>query len=246
MKNKKAFCLLLITTLLIFLIFDSGYAQERSSDFILEQSLKFHDPDSKWNQTILSIHIQEPRILNPGRFSKLSLHPGSGKFSLSRDYEIGEVSRIISDEGEAIVLVNGSSNYSQDIKEEYRLDGSRNMSYRNFYQILYGFPMSLKEDIVEQASKPGYDVVFDTEYIMIEYVLKESIISDRWKVYFSKDNYSVQALRFVHTGSEEQDEVILFDREYTWDGITIPRFRHWYLLESKEYQGSDIIVKGID
>ncbi len=243
MKNEKEHYLLVITTLLIFFTFNSGYAQEKSSNFIMEQSLKFHDPDSKWNYSTISIHIQEPRLQNPGRFSKLSLNPGSGEFSLSRDYEIGEIDRIISTTGEASVLVNGRSTFSEEVREEYRLDSSRNMGYKTFYQMLYGFPMSLKGDLIKEASKPVTGEVFDKEYIMIEFSLSESIISDRWQVYFSKEDYSVRALKFLHEEPDEEDEVILFDGIYTWDGISIPRYRHWYLSDSREYLGSDIIVK---
>ncbi|MBO6525277.1 MAG: hypothetical protein JJ971_15725 [Balneolaceae bacterium] len=221
----------------------SGLAQEITSEFVLEESMKFHDPESKWSQVTLAIHIQEPRIQNPGRYSKLIMDMATGSFSLSREYEIGEVERIISDEGEAIVLVNGSANYSEEVKEEYRLASSRNEGYRTFYEMLGGFPMSLRSDLVKDFSRYSNEEVFGTEYFMIEFTLKESIISDRWQVYFSKKDYSVQALKFVHDDPDEEDEIVLFDGRYFWEGITIPRYRHWYLSESKEYLGSDIIVK---
>lgn len=103
--------------------------------------------------------------------------------------------------------------------------------------------MSLRSDLVKDFSRYSNEEVFGTEYFMIEFTLKESIISDRWQVYFSKKDYSVQALKFVHDDPDEEDEIVLFDGRYFWEGITIPRYRHWYLSESKEYLGSDIIVK---
>ena len=243
MKIRKGLHFIVLVSTLYLGISIQGFSQELTSEFVLEQAMKFHDPDSKWNQTTLSIHIQEPRIQNPGRFSKLTLNTSRGQFSLSRDYEIGEVERLISSEGEAKVLVNGSISYSEEIKEEYRLDSSRNAGYKTFYQMLYGFPMSLKGDLIKEVSKPVIEEVFDKEYIMIEFSLSESIISDRWQVYFSKEDYSVRALKFIHEEPDEEDEVILFDGIYTWDGISIPRYRHWYLSDSREYLGSDIIVK---
>ncbi len=246
MKIKRKFRLVLLVSFFFFCTSGVGFSQETTSEYIFEQSIKFHDPDSKWNQATLLVHIQEPRIQNPGRFSKLMLDMSSGNFSLSREYEIGEVKRTISKEGEAKVLVNGSATFSEKIKEDYRLDSSRNVGYRTFYQMLSGFPMSLRNDLVKKISQHSREEVFGTEYFMIEFALKESIISDLWRVYFSKEDYSVRALKFIHGDPNEEDEVILFDGSYSWDGITIPRYRHWYLSESQEYLGSDIIVKQLE
>lgn len=246
MKIRKELHFIALVSSFFLGISIHGYSQGVTSEFVLEQSIKFHDPESKWNQTTLSIYIQEPRIQNPGRYSKLRMTMSTGRFSLSREYEIGEVERIISDLGELKVLVNGSANYSEEIKEEYRLDSSRNSGYKTFYQMLIGFPMSLTGDLVEEVSQISTEAVFGTEYFMIEFTLRESIISDLWQVYFSKDDYSIQALKFIHEDPDEEDEIIIFDGAYTWDGITIPRYRHWYVSESKKYLGSDIIVKELD
>lgn len=246
MKIRKELQFIVLVSSLFLGISIQGFSQGVSSEFVLEQSTKFHDPNSKWSQTTLSIHVQEPRIQNPGRYSKLRMEMSTGSFSLSREYDIGEVERIISDVGELKVLVNGSANYSEEIKEEYRLDSSRNSGYKTFYQMLMGFPMSLKGDLVEEVSQISTEAVFGTEYLMIEFILRESIISEVWQVYFSKEDYSIRALKFIHGNLEEEDEIIIFDGAYTWDSITIPRYRHWYLSESKEYLGSDIIVKELE
>lgn len=246
MKIKRELQIVFFASMCLLWVSGSGIAQETTSDFVIEKSIKFHDPLSRWNKTTLSVHIQEPRIQNPLRFSKLKLNLSNGEFSLIREYELGEVDRIISATREARILVNGTSNFSEEVREEYRLDSSRNMGYKTFYQMLYGFPMSLSGDLVEEISQFSKETVFGKEYFMIEYTLKEPIISDRWKVYFSKEDYSVQALKFVHREPEKEDEIILFGGEFIWDKITIPRYRHWYLSESREYLGSDIIVKELD
>jgi len=46
-----------------------GCGQDKTIDGekILSESIAYHDPSNSWNNTVLKIHIQEPRTLNPGR-----------------------------------------------------------------------------------------------------------------------------------------------------------------------------------
>ncbi|MEO0686773.1 MAG: hypothetical protein AAFY76_17460, partial [Cyanobacteria bacterium J06649_11] len=45
---------------------DTPSTLELSSTEILEKSIAFHDPNAEWDNSALAIHIQEPRLGNPG------------------------------------------------------------------------------------------------------------------------------------------------------------------------------------
>jgi len=74
--------------------------------------------------------------------------------------------------------------------------------------------------------------------------LKEPMINKYRTVMIAGDNYKLPALRFRYEESVGQDdELIEFEGAYRMDKRTLPRFRHWYLFDSREYPGSDIILK---
>jgi len=104
--------------------------------------------------------------------------------------------------------------------------------------------MSLTQDLIENISKPQ-KLIFQGKIVYaVNIELIEPVISKNWQLIVDRENYSLIGLKFVHSeASVQQDEMILFKGKYTWNGITIPRFRHWYEVESGKYLGSDIVVR---
>lgn len=216
----------------------------QNSSYILDQSKKQQDPEGAWPVAGLSFHIQEPRPQTPQRFSKLRLDNRTGAFSLIREYEPGTIERIIDEKGNAEILLNGSPDISEELRKEYRLNNESNFGYRSFYQTINGLPMSLTANKwlnISDAQTMNFD---GREVYSIQLELKEPMISKYWTLMIAADNYNLVALRFRHEDSADQeDELIIFDGDYRLDSMTIPRFRHWYLFDSREYLGSDVILK---
>ena len=236
-----------ILIILLLAVFTSPtYAQDsvQKASEILELIKQKYDPESNWDTTKLNIHIQEPRVQNTARFSVLRLDNNSGSFSLNREYDVGTVERIITENMRAEVLLNGSSGMSEEIKAEYGFMSERNFGYRTFYQLMYGLPMSLTEDIVEELGDIESANFAGRDVYSISIELREVIISKHWKLLIDKIDHTLIALIFERSGT--QGEMIVFDGTFTWDRITTPRFRHWYETGSGEYLGSDVIVKDLD
>ena len=211
---------------------------------ILELSQKKHDPNGNWSQAELSVHIQEPRIQNELRYSVLTLNNKNGYFSLIRDSEVGMVERIIDENGKSSVLLNGSNQIEEKLKEEYRLGADRNEGYRSFYELMYGLPMSINEEVWGNIQDAEFTTLEGQEVYKVRVELKEAMISKYWELLIDPADYSLVALKFDHSDDPNwPDEIIRFEGEYSFDGITIPRFRHWYEEESGEYLGSDVILK---
>ena len=207
-------------------------------------SQQHHDPNGNWGQTELSAHIQEPRTMNPLRYSKLEMDVAVGSFKLIRDSDAGPIERMIDEEGSPTVLLNGSSDITEEQREEYRLDEQRNFGYRSFYALMYGFPMSLTDEVVENMGDLQTTTYEGEDVYSIPVELKEAMISKKWELMVNRDDYSIVALRFDHSDDPDRpDEIIAFEGAYNWDEISIPRFRHWYEMESGKYLGSDVVVK---
>jgi hypothetical protein len=73
--------------------------------------------------------------------------------------------------------------------------------------------------------------------------LRESLITREWELLVSEKAGRMVALRFIHPPEDEaENEIILFEGEFVSGGVTIPRFRHWYMEEGRKYLGSDILL----
>ncbi len=244
--HQKVFCLGVMLGVVLFnpvLIM----AQHKSGTEILSLSQKQHDPNNKWPGAVLNIRIQEPRLQNPQRYSILNLNNQTGYFSLVRDSEVGRVERIIDKEGNPKVLLNGSPQMDESIVNEYRLGEERNAGYRSFYKLMYGLPMSVTESVWENIKDAESTTLEGQEVYKVQVELKAAMISKHWVLYFDKDDYSLFALKFDHSGDPNRpDEIIMFDGVYHFGEIAIPRFRHWYHENTGEYRGSDVIVKGLE
>lgn len=239
----------ILPTILFFtLLLTGSHSGQKSScsnsTYIIEQSQKLHDPDGNWGKAELLIHIQEPRLLNLKRYSGLTLNNKTGYFKLFRDSEVGIVERIIDKEGNSTVLLNGSSQIGEELVDEYRLGADRNAGYRSFYELMYGLPMSINEEVWANIQDAETTSLEGQEVYKVRIELKESMISKNWELMIDPADYSLVALKFDHSDDPDRpNEIIMFDGEYSFEGISIPRFRHWYHEESGEYRGSDIIVK---
>ncbi len=244
---NSVFQLIILFPLISFMSFksfDSFNNLCKNSHYILEQSKKYHDKESKWESSYLSVHIEEPRVGNPTRFSRIKLNNERGSFELERILDIGTLQRIVSEFGIPKVLLNGSSAIPKEIEDEYRLQKYRNLAYYDFYKLMYGLPMSLTEEIVIAKDNAKSINFKGREAYKINLTLNESIISKNVSVYISQIDFSLVALEFIH--EDRDNEIIEFEEEYRYESISIPRFRHWYNVVTEEYQGSDFIIKNLE
>lgn len=213
----------------------------RNSLYIIDKSQRYHDEQNKWSTLSLNLHIQEPRLANPTRYSIIQFNNKEGTFSLERDSEYGTVIRSINSAGVNSITLNWDTSFSKELREELRLIESNNILYKSFYHTFYGLPMSLKEMENVSYSEAESVIFFGEDVYRINIKLDEALISNNWNLYISQEDYSMFALEFVH--DEKDNELLKFESSINIDGVRIPRFRHWYNPVKQEYRGSDIIVK---
>lgn len=217
----------------------------KNSAFILEKSNQFHDPTNTWSQWNVKFHIQEPRLKNPQRYSIVNLNQADKSFSLvrSRDENISE--HIIDKNGIATTLFNKTDNFPEALKEKYRLDPDKNFSYREFYEVMYGLPMSLKNRI--KTLNPATTATIDNQEVyIIDLTLDKPMFTDHWKVLINKEKYQIIGIELINDENPSAGEILDFEGLIDLDGIKVPRIRHWYEPTAKAYQGSDIIIKPVE
>ncbi|MET2983967.1 DUF6503 family protein [Aureibaculum conchae] len=232
-------------SLFIILIYSlSACNQEKSLDGlqILNESITAHDSSGTWNRASLNLHIQEPRVSNPYRYSILKLDNSKNTFELSRNRDEYVSKHCIESNGNSFTLLDGKKEIDTSLIKKYRLEPQRNIGYKNFYQLMYGLPMSLNNYMEKIVSTT--EVVFNKEQCYkIEVELKEPMISKYWTIYISKTNNRIIGIEIVFPDKPNEGERLYFEGIINIDGIKIPRIRHWHELKNDTYSGSDIVIK---
>ena len=235
--------LLLLFCFLILSCSDKDKEVMPTSDVILKKSIQMHDPNNEWSKMVLDIHVQEPRVGNPTRFSQVKLNNQTGEFELIRNRDKHFSTHQINANGIATTLLDGTVVKDSALIKKYRLDPNRNKSYRSYYQNLYGLPMALS-NMVEATTVPVEKVSFNAQTCYkLTYQLKEKLFSNHWNVYFAKNDFKVIGIEIFFPEDETKGERIFFDGEITFGKVSIPRHRHWHEFNGSAYSGSDIIVK---
>ncbi|AWX46318.1 hypothetical protein HME9304_03351 [Flagellimonas maritima] len=233
-----------ITGLLLFFLIGCSEKTKVDDQSILEKTIAVHDSLDTWQTATLNLHIQEPRVSNPSRYSILKLDNENNTFELSRNRDEHISKHIIESNGNSSVLLDGKVETDTTLIQKYRLDASRSIGYKNFYKLLYGLPMSLEEAMKEVVSTS--DILFNNENCYsIEIELKEAIISKFWNIYVSKNDMTLKGVDIVFPDDPEKGDRIYFDGTINIDGLKIPRIRHWHELKDDTYSGSDLIIKEI-
>lgn len=244
MKNDIRFLLLLM----FLAVLASCNADEQLQDpkQVLGEVMEIMDPGGEWSSLELRIHIREPRPQTPARFSELVMNNQTGYFRLSREYEEGIIDRIINHSGDPEIRLNGNGDVPDSIRQKYRLSEESIYGYRSFYKTLHGLPSTLDSTVVQSFGRLKREMFDDAEVLAVPVRLKESLVTQDWELLVSAESKELVALRFIHPPSDEvENEIIIFEGEFRTNGITMPRFRHWYLEESGEYLGSDILLSEI-
>ena len=226
---------------------ESDFNKCKNSEYILNQSKKKHDSKSHWNQSEINFHIQEPRVGNPQRFSKIKLNNATDYFEIERNRAEGLEKRTINEQGKCTFSLNGSEEIPEEIQEKYGINKESTEFRKIFYQTLYGLPMSLTDDMIVEM-KPAESIVYeDRDAYRVNIELKNSIISKHWGLLISTKDFKLLALEFNHPDDPDSvGEIIKFEGLVKVKGMELPRIRHWYEQGSDEYLGSDIIVEQID
>lgn len=230
----------------VLALFMFGCNQEKTLDgvLILKKSIVEHDSLNFWDKTKFNIHIQEPRISDPYRYSILRLDNSTNSFELSRNRDQHISKHIIDSLGNSSLFLDGKTNIDTILIRKYGLDPSRNIGYKNFYKLLYGLPMSLNNSL-KKIAKTSERKFNKEKCYKIELELKEPVISKYWNLYVSKANMRVKGIEIVFPDKPNEGERIYFDGIIIINGIKTPQKRHWHKLKDSSYSGSDLIIKEI-
>ncbi len=217
-----------------------SHASDDSAEAIMARVIEAHDPDGRWHSTALNLRIQEPRVVNPPRYSVVRLNNATGEFWLERNRDNHVATYQLDANGKSTVMLDNKTVQDEALIKKYRLGEQMSAAYKGFYAFYYGLPMSLQTtDILEVNAS---DTLVGKRAIRIRYELESPIISKYWDVYFSPETYKMIGAIIRFPDAPEKNDLILFQESIDINGVTIPRLRHWYSEQDRQYSGSDIIL----
>ncbi|MCD2258554.1 DUF6503 family protein [Psychroserpens luteolus] len=231
---------LLIITLLSF---QSAIAQELSGKELLENAIKYHDPNLNWDTFNGELHITMETPNNSNRDSKIVINLPKAYFYVSATRDTTTTEYTVDKNGCSIKL-NGKSDLSEAQKKENNLSCDRANLYKNYYTYLYGLPMKLKDkgtiihDKVERKTFKGKD------YLVLKASYDKSVGSDVWYFYFNPKTYAMEIYQFFKTDDNgelkpDSGEYILLTDTTVINGIKMPKNRAWYYNKDDKYLGTD-------
>lgn len=212
---RKLFLIFLISS---FVSCEFGKTKVVTGPDLIEQSIRFHDPNDAWRNF-------------SGTFSIIDSLP-AGKDS--RAYELSFQNQLNKmhyrkDDLEFIVWEDSVYVFKGEI------DQDRALMLRNYYGYLWGLPMKLKD--------PGITVdaqIFEEELNGKSFqVVRVPYQKDTWYFYFDPQTAQLEAYKFYPNDAEKKGEIIFLEGILESEGLKIPKNRSWFLLENNEFLGTD-------
>lgn len=230
---------------LVFLLTTLVYSQEITANQLLDNAIKYHDPNNNWNTFEGEFTVVMTTPNSSDRTSKISINLPKEYFGVTATRDSVTTTYTIN-KGICEMRYNGKLLDSIQAKEK-NLSCDRAQLYKNYYTYLYGLPMKLKDpgtnlnNTIEKKSFKGKD------YLVLKVTYDEGVGSDVWYFYFNPNTYAMEIYQFFKTdenGKEKPDsgEYILLTEEAIMNGIKMPKIRAWYYNKDDKYLGTDTLV----
>lgn len=132
-----------------FLFFLIGFlkpihCQKLNADALLNKTIKYHDPNSLWNEFKASFFVTMESAEGSLRKSKINLDLENSFCNLSFKLDENQWNFTI-ERGTCIISFYGSEIINPEIEKKFGLNCERALMYRNYYTFLYGLPIKLKD-----------------------------------------------------------------------------------------------------
>lgn len=207
----------------------------------LDKSIEFHDPNGSWQDAEMKLTFMEIDAARADLERTVGFSLPKGNFEYYMKDEEKEIQFYLSKDS-CRVLLNGSEEFSDYDKENYRLDCDRVNLMKDYYTYLYGLPMKLKdpgtivhEDVIEEEFN-------GKSYNSIRVTYEEEVGADVWYFYLDKETYELKGYRFQHNLGEHDGEFITLAGLVEFKGMKIPKTRSWYVNRSGDYLATDELI----
>jgi len=226
----------------ILSISSSLSAQLLSGHELLDKAISYHDPNDSWSSFKGNLGVTMSTPDGKERVSAIEIDLPREYFQVSSIKDDVAIKQTVKQE-KCELLLNGSSNISEEDKKKYRLTCERANMYKNYYTYLYGLPMKLKDPGTIIDPKTQKKTFKGKEYLVLKATYEEEVGGDIWYFYFDPKTYAMEVYQFYRDESIPDGEYILLTGEEEISGIKMPKTRAWYYNKDDKYLGTDVLTK---
>ncbi len=220
------------------------FSQNPSSTFILDESIKYHDPKGEWFQTDFQMTFEQSRP--DGSTSQVSTYINNPKsqFTYLQDKKDAKKEYFIKNEqDECVVKFNNSETFSEDEAKKHRLNCETAIRIRNYYTYLWGLPMKLKDPGTIISNEVKVESFENVDCYKLKVTYDAEVGKDIWYFYFKKSNYALHGYKFYHEESKNDGEYITLEAEEKVGNMKLPKTRKWYYNKDNKFLGADKLLK---
>ena len=225
-----------------FLITNSILAQELTGPELLNRAISFHDPNNNWEAFNGTLHVKMETPNSSDRSSSVGIDLPNSRFQLKVSKD-GDSYSYELDGADCKISLNGSTTFSEEDKEKFRLSCERGRMYRDYYTYLYGLPMKLRDKGTIVHEKVERRVFMEKEYLVLKATYEKEVGEDIWYFYFDPGTYAMEVYQFFHDESKNDGEYILLSGMEEINGVKMPKVRKWHYNKDSKYLGTDILEK---
>ncbi|TFG74537.1 MAG: hypothetical protein E4H26_07755 [Flavobacteriales bacterium] len=217
-------------------------AQELTGPALLEKAIEYHDPHSNWTafKGKLSITMTTPNAQE--RTSDIVIDLPKQYFSLSSSSDDNTLGYTL-ERGACTLSLNGSTTFSEEEAQTYRLTCERAITMKNYYTYLYGLPMKLRDPGTIIDTRVKRKSFKGKEYLVLKVNYEKEVGGDTWYFYFDPLTYAMEVYQFFHDESKNDGEYILLSGMENAGGILMPKTRAWYTNKDNVHLGTDLLTK---
>lgn len=237
MKNILKLSIVLFTTI--------SYAQTINGEQLLNNAIKYHDPNNNWQSFNGSLDVIMKMPKSKPRISEITINLPEEYFKViaKRDTII---STYIMEKGNCIISKNDSIRIANLKEKPKRTHCEMTALYKDYYTYLYGLPMKLKDEGTNLAETVEKKTFKGKTYLVLKVTYDEAVGSDVWYFYFNPKTYAMEIYQFFKTdenGKMKKDsgEYILLTEEVEINDIKFPKNRAWYYNKNDGYLATDYL-----
>tara|TARA_B100000809_G_scaffold266838_1_gene332068 strand:- start:14507 stop:15211 length:705 start_codon:yes stop_codon:yes gene_type:complete len=229
---------ILLTSVLFF--FNTVQSQELSGEELLENAIKYHDPNNNWESFNGKLSITMEILKSSNRESEISINLPKEYF-YSKATKENNTTEFILEKDSCKIVFNGNEKFSEEIAKDNRLSCERATMYKNYYTYLYGLPMKLKDPGTIIQDKIERKIFKGKEYLVLKVNYEEGVGKDVWYFYFNPKTYAMEIYQFYHDETKNDGEYILLSETKNIEGLKMPKNRAWYTNKENKLLGTDIL-----
>ena len=208
---------------------------------MLDRSIAYHDSDGRFATSAIAIELSESRPDGGVRKTSLVIDNGRGRFEMRRVVDDGREVYIRVDGDDVTVSLDGSTTFSAEEAEQYRLAPEQAKRTRNYYIYLYGLPMKLLDSGTRLDPETREKEYQGHAVYELKVTYDEAVGQDTWYFYLDRKTFALVGYRFYHDESKNDGEYIVLEGEASGAGLKLPKTRKWYRHEDDGFLGTDII-----